>query len=131
MEKEQLAFGTRAIQAGEKVDPATRALNTPIYQTSTFAFETAEEKEAAVDNGMNWVPDTFFYTRTANPTTAALEKKLASLEGAEDATITACGMSAVSTALLSVLDSGDHFIASTDLFTITQSLLDDVFAKRH
>ena len=90
----------------------------PIYQTSTFAFETAEEKEAAVDNGMNWVPDTFFYTRTANPTTAALEKKLASLEGAEDATITACGMSAVSTALLSVLDSGDHFIASTDLFTI-------------
>ncbi len=130
MEKEQLAFGTRAIQAGEKVDPATRALNTPIYQTSTFAFETAEEKEAAVDNGMNWVPDTFFYTRTANPTTAALEKKLASLEGAEDATITACGMSAVSTALLSVLDSGDHFIASTDLFTITQSLLDDVFAKK-
>ena len=42
MKKEQLAFGTRAIHAGEKVDPATRALNTPIYQTSTFAFETAQ-----------------------------------------------------------------------------------------
>ena len=130
MKKEQLAFGTRAIHAGEKDDPATRALNTPIYQTSTFAFETAQEKEAAVDNGMNWVPDTFFYTRTANPTTAALEKKLASLEGAEDATITTCGMSAVSTALLSNLNSGDHFIASKDLFTITQSLLDDVFVKK-
>lgn len=130
MEENKMKFGTRAIQDGEVVDPTTRALNTPIYQSATFAFETAEEKEAAVDAGMNWVPDTFFYSRTANPTTAALEKKMASLEGAEDAIVTACGMSAVSTALLSILDAGDHFIASTDLFTITQSLLDDVFSKK-
>lgn len=128
--KNQMGFATLAIQSGEVVDPTTRALNTPIYQTSTFAFDTTIEKEKAVDDGMNWVPDTFFYSRTANPTTAALEKKLASLENSEDAYVTACGMSAVSTALLSLLDAGDHFIASTDLFTITQSLLDDVFSKK-
>lgn len=130
MKKEQMKFGTRAIQAGEGIDPTTRALNTPIYQTSTFAFDSAQEKEAAVDAGMNWEPDTFFYSRTANPTTAALEKKVASLENAEDATVTACGMSAVSGALLSMLDAGDHFIASTDLFTITKTLLDEVFSSK-
>ena len=128
--KKELKFGTRAIQAGEVVDPTTRALNTPIYQSATFAFETTLEKEAAVDDGMNWVPDTYFYSRTANPTTSALEKKLASLEGAEDAFVTACGMSAVSSALLSLLDAGDHCIASIDLFTVTKSLLDDVFSKK-
>lgn len=130
MKEEQMGFATRAIQSGEVVDPTTRALNTPIYQSATFAFESAQEKEAAVDDGMNWVPDTYFYSRTANPTTAALEKKVAALEGAEDATITACGMSAVSSALLSILDAGDHCIASIDLFTVTKSLLDDVFAKK-
>ena len=130
MKREKYAFSTRAIQAGETVDTVTRALNTPIYQTSTFAFESAQEKESAVDEGLNWTPDTFFYSRTANPTTAALEKKLASLEGAEDAIVTASGMSACATALLSLLDAGDHLIASTDLFTITKTLLDDVFKAK-
>ncbi|WP_408008376.1 trans-sulfuration enzyme family protein [Pseudalkalibacillus sp. A8] len=127
MKQEKWAFSTRAIQSGELVDPVTRALNTPIYQTSTFAFESARDKESAVDAGMSWTPDTYFYSRTGNPTTAALENKLASLEGAEDAVVTASGMSACATALLSLLNAGDHCIASTDLFTITQTLLDDVF----
>lgn len=130
MTKDKLGFSTRAIQAGESVDPVTRALNTPIYQTSTFAFESAQDKENAVDEGLNWTQDTYFYSRTANPTTAALEKKLASLEGAEEAIVTASGMSACSTALLSLLDAGDHLLASTDLFTITKTLLDDVFKAK-
>jgi methionine-gamma-lyase len=130
MKKELYGFATNAVQAGELVDPTTRALNTPIYQTATFAFDTTKEKEAAVDNGMNWVPDTYFYSRTANPTTAALEQKLKSMEGAEDVTITACGMSAVTTALLSILDSGDHFIGSEDLFTVTKIAIDDVLTKK-
>lgn len=127
MKQEKLAFSTRAIQSGESVDPVTRALNTPIYLTSTFAFESARDKESAVDAGMSWTPDTYFYSRTGNPTTAALENKLASLEGAEDAVITASGMSACATALLSMLNAGDHCIASADLFTISQTLLDDIF----
>ncbi|MEW9676820.1 PLP-dependent transferase [Lentibacillus sp. L22] len=71
MNRDRYAFSTRAIQAGEPTDPVTRALNTPIYQTSTFAFESAQDKESAVDEGMNWTPDVYFYSRTANPTTAA------------------------------------------------------------
>ncbi|HEX5532593.1 MAG TPA: PLP-dependent aspartate aminotransferase family protein [Actinomycetales bacterium] len=123
-------FATRAIQAGETTDPATRALNTPIYMTSTFAFESAAEKEAAVDAALEWEPDTFFYSRTGNPTTAALEHKLASLEGAEDAAVGAAGMAACATALLSVLDAGDHCVASEDVFIITRFLLDDLLRKK-
>ena len=58
-------FSTRAIHAGEGPDPATRAHTTPIHQTATFSFETAAEKDAAVDAGMRWEPGAFFYSRTA------------------------------------------------------------------
>jgi methionine-gamma-lyase len=123
-------FTTRAIQAGETTDQATRALNTPIYMTSTFAFESAADKEAAVDNALEWMPDTFFYTRTGNPTTDALEKKMASLEGAETAAVGPAGMAACATALLSVLNAGDHCVASEDVFIITRFLLDDFLSKK-
>jgi methionine-gamma-lyase len=123
-------FATTAIHAGEAADPATRALNTPIYQTSTFAFETAHEKEAAVDGGMEWEPGSYFYSRTANPTTSALERKLAALEAAQDASVCASGMAACTTALFSVLSAGDHCVASTDLFIITRFLLDDVLERK-
>jgi len=123
-------FATRAIHAGEHTDPATRALNPPIYQTATFAFETAEEKEAAVDAAMAWQPGAYFYSRTNNPTTTMLEQKLAGLEGAEDAVVGASGMGACATALLSLLDAGDHCIASSDLFIITRFLFDDVLRSK-
>jgi len=102
-------FSTRAIHAGEAADP-TNGAHTPIYQTATFAFPTAEEKEAAVDAAMAWEPGAFFYTRTNNPTTDALERKVASLEGAETALVTASGMAAVANTLFSLLKSGDHCV---------------------
>jgi methionine-gamma-lyase len=123
-------FATQAIHAGEATDPTTRAHATPIYQTATFAFETGQEKDAAVDAGMAWEPDAFFYTRTANPTNAALERKLAVLEGAEGAVVSASGMAAVSTTLFSLLDAGDHCIASEDIFIISRFLLDDALPKK-
>jgi len=67
-------FATRAIHAGERPDPVTHAHNTPIYATATFAFDTAAEKEDAVDRAMAWDPTAYFYSRTANPTTRALEE---------------------------------------------------------
>ena len=103
--RNNLGPSTTAIHAGERTDPTTHALNTPIYQTATFAFDTAEDKEAAVDRSLEWQPDVYFYTRTGNPTTAALERKLAALEGAEDATVGSSGMAACSATLLSLLDS--------------------------
>ena len=67
-------FATRAIHAGEAPDPVTHAHNTPIYATATFAFDTAAEKEDAVDRAMAGDPAAFFYSRTGNPTTRALEE---------------------------------------------------------
>jgi cystathionine beta-lyase/cystathionine gamma-synthase len=122
-------FATRAIHAGEGSDPTTGA-HTPIHQTATFAFPSAEEKEATVDAAMAWEPASFFYTRTNNPTTDALERKIASLEGAESALVAASGMAAVANTLFSLLRAGDHCVASEDVFIITRFLLDDVLARR-
>jgi methionine-gamma-lyase len=123
-------FTTRAIHAGEETDPTTGAHATPIYQTATFAFETGSEKEAAVDAAMAWEPKTFFYTRTANPTTDALEEKVAALEGAESAVACASGMAAVANTIFSLLRQGDHCVACEDVFIITRFFLDDVCARK-
>ena len=84
-------FATRAIHAGERPDPTTHAHNTPIYATATFAFDTAAEKEDAVDRALEWDPRSYFYSRTGNPTNRALEEKVASLEGAEDCVVSRVG----------------------------------------
>ncbi len=123
-------FTTRAIHAGEETDPATRAHALPIYQTATFAFETGEAKEAAVDAAMAWEPRSFFYTRTSNPTTDALEEKVAALEGAETAVACSSGMAAVANTIFSLLREGDHCVASEDVFIITRFFLDDVCARK-
>ncbi len=108
----RFGFSTRAIHAGEHSDPATRAHNTPIYQTTTYQFHSLEDK-AAVTSGEieGWV-----YTRGGNPTTAALEKKIADLEGAEAAVAGASGMGVIAAALRSLARSGDHIVASDDIY---------------
>jgi cystathionine beta-lyase/cystathionine gamma-synthase len=123
-------FATRAIHAGEQPDPITHAHNTPIYATATFAFDSAAEKEAAVDAAMTGDPTAYFYSRTGNPTTRALEEKLASLDGAEDAIVAASGMACVSSTLLAHLGNGDHVVVGDELFVITRVLLEDDFPRR-
>jgi methionine-gamma-lyase len=125
-----VGFATRAIHAGEHADPVTHAHNTPIYATATFAFDSAAEKEAAVDRAMEWDPTSYFYSRTANPTTRALEEKVASLDGAEDAVVASSGMACVSSTLLAHLGRGDHVVVGDELFVITRVLLEDDFPKR-
>ena len=123
-------FATRAIHAGEGADPLTHAHNTPIYATATFAFDTAAEKEDAVDRAMAGDPTAYFYSRTGNPTTRALEEKLASLDGTEDAIVAASGMACVSSTLLANLGSGDHLVVGDELFVVTRILLEDDFPRR-
>lgn len=123
-------FATRAIHAGERPDPTTHALNTPIYATATFAFDSAAEKEDAVDRSLAWEPGAYFYSRTGNPTNRALEEKIASLEGAEDAVVASSGMGSVSATLFAHLGSGDHVVVGDELFAITQVLLEEDFPRR-
>jgi cystathionine beta-lyase/cystathionine gamma-synthase len=123
-------FATRAIHAGERPDPTTHAHNTPIYATATFAFDTAEEKEAAVDAALEWDPTSYFYSRTGNPTNRALEEKIASLEGAQDAIVSASGMAAVAATLFAHLDQGDHLVVGDELFVITKVLWEEDLPRR-
>lgn len=123
-------FATRAIHAGERPDPTTHAMNPPIYLSATFAFDSAAEKEDAVDRSLAWEPGAYFYSRTGNPTNRALEEKVAAIEGAEDAVVAASGMAVVSSALYAHLEAGDHVVAGDELFAITGVLLDEDFPRR-
>ncbi|TAK02516.1 MAG: PLP-dependent transferase [Chloroflexota bacterium] len=123
-------FATRAIHAGERPDPTTRAHKPPIFATSTFSFDTAAEKEEAVDRALAWEPGAYFYSRTGNPTNRALEEKVAALEGAEDTIVSSSGMAAVSSTLLAHLGAGDHVVVGDELFVITEVLLGDDFPRR-
>jgi methionine-gamma-lyase len=123
-------LATRAIHAGERPDPTTHAHRTPIYATATFTFDSAAEKEDAVDRSLAWEPGAYFYSRTGNPTNRALEEKLASLEGAEDAVVSASGMAAVAATLFAHLSTGDHLVAGDELFAITSVLLGEDFPRR-
>jgi methionine-gamma-lyase len=112
-------ISTVAIHAGEGICPVTGSVAPPIYQASVFAFESAEEgAEIFSDEREGYV-----YTRWGNPTLTSLERKLAALEGGEDALVTASGMAAVTTALLTLVESGDHIVCSKGVYTGTYKFL--------
>ena len=105
-------FETLIIHAGQEPDKAYGSLATPIYQTSTFCFETVEEGAAKF---ANQIPG-FVYSRGGNPTTRAFELKCAAMEGGEDAVAAASGMGAVGSVMTSFLKPGDHAIFDTAVY---------------
>jgi cystathionine gamma-lyase len=106
-------FGTRAIHAGQEPDPSTGAIMTPIYATSTYVQESP-----GVHKG-------FEYSRSQNPTRFAYERCVADLEGGTRGFAFASGLAAMST-VLELLDSGDHVVASDDLYGGTFRLFERV-----
>ena len=105
-------FATRAIHAGASPDPATGARVQPIYFTNGFVFDSTEQ--AADIFAMRRTG--FSYSRGSNPTVAALERRVADLEGAKAAVAVASGQSAVLLVLMTLLRSGDAYVASPRLF---------------
>jgi cystathionine gamma-lyase len=109
-------FGTRAVHAGQKPDPVTGAVMTPVYYTSTYAQEAP-----GVHKG-------FEYSRTHNLTRFALEANLASLEGGKHGFAFASGLAATST-VLQLFDSGAHVVACDDMYGGTFRLFDKVYRR--
>lgn len=113
-----MGFATRAIHGGHVKDQFG-ALSTPIHQTATFTFESAEQggRRFALEEGG------YIYSRLGNPTNTQLEDKLAMLEGAEAAISTASGIGAVASAFWTVLKAGDHVVAAKTLYGCTYAYL--------
>ncbi len=116
---------TECVQAGEKRTVAGRALATPIAQTATFTFESTAEIRDFFEGRLEREE----YGRYGNPTTAVVEKKLAALEGAEDACLFASGMAAETAVLLAFTRSGDHVVYFDDCYRRTRQLLSQVLAR--
>jgi len=110
---------TQAIHAGRINDEQFGSLATPLYQTSTFVFDNAQQgasRFAGEEEG-------FIYSRLGNPTTKQLEQRVAAMEGMEAAAATATGMGAVSGALLANLSCGDHLISSKAVYGCSYALM--------
>ncbi|SCZ53627.1 O-succinylhomoserine sulfhydrylase [Epibacterium ulvae] len=110
--------GTRRSQYNE--------VSEAIFLTQGFVYDTAEAAEARfIETG----PDEFIYARYGNPTVDMFEKRIAMLEGAEDAFATASGMAAVNGALSSLLNAGDHIVSAKALFGSCLYILENILAK--
>jgi cystathionine beta-lyase/cystathionine gamma-synthase len=107
--------------AARDVDPLT----TPIYETTTFVFDSAEQVKAFNAGGSS----KFLYSRYGNPTVVAAEQTIARLEGAERALLFASGMAATSTALLALLQAGDEVVCSAAIYGGTLHLLADLLSR--
>ena len=119
------SFETRQIHAGQVPDSQTGARALPIYQTTSYVFNDAEHAA----NLFKLKEFGNIYTRLMNPTTDAVEQRVASLEGGVGALLVASGQSATTVALLNVAEAGDHVVASPSLYGGTYNLLHYTFPK--
>ena len=111
-EPREFGFDTRALHAGQRVDPITGSRAVPIHQTAAYVFEDADHAADLFD--LNRFGN--IYTRIMNPTTAVFEERMASLEGGVGALATASGLAAQSVAITTLLEVGDHVVSSAHLY---------------
>jgi methionine-gamma-lyase len=121
-EKKRLGDATLAIHAGEEKFHVGEAVGTTIARTANFTFASTEEMKKWAEGKSS----AYIYSRYGNPTLAVAEKKIAALEGAEDAVVTASGSAAISAALFSQLRAGDEVIATRQLYGGSYKLLRDI-----
>ena len=113
------AFETLSLHAGQHPDPVTGARAVPIYQTTSYVFQDSEHAAAL----FNLERAGHIYTRISNPTTAVLEERLAALENGVGAICTASGQAAMHLAIATLLNAGEHIVASSSLYGGTINLL--------
>ena len=119
MDAKHLGFHSKLVHAGSKKDAFGSAV-TPIYQTSTFGFESAEngaDRFAGKASG-------YIYTRIGNPTIAALEDCVSALEEGVGGVATSSGMGAIATAYLALLRQGDHVVSTASVYGPTRTLME-------
>ena len=121
----RLSTSTIAIHAGEEKFQISGPVGTSISRTANFTFANTEELKLWAEGKSS----AYIYTRYGNPTLAVAEEKIAGLEGAEAAVVTASGMAAISSALLSVLKAGDEVIATRSLYGGTYRMMRDIFPR--
>ncbi|PAU83644.1 O-acetyl-L-homoserine sulfhydrolase [Halorubrum salipaludis] len=119
-------FDTRSVHAGSSADPATGARATPIYQTTSYEFEDADH--AARLFGLEEAGNV--YSRLMNPTNAALEERIASLEGGVGAVATASGMAALDVTTFLLASAGDNIVSSSALYGGTYTYLTHSVERR-
>jgi len=118
-------FETRQVHAGARPDPVTNARATPIYQTTSYVFDSAEHAQnlfALAEFGN-------IYTRIQNPTQAVVEERVAALEGGTGALLLASGQSASNFAVLNIAQAGDHIVSSSSIYGGTYNLFKYSLAK--
>jgi O-acetylhomoserine (thiol)-lyase len=125
MADHQFGFETLCLHAGQIPDAATGARATPIYQTTSYVFDSADHAASLFNL------QTFgnIYTRLSNPTNAVFEERMAALEGGRAAVAVGSGLSAQMVALLTLLEAGDHLVAAKTLYGGTYSQFDYSFRR--
>jgi methionine-gamma-lyase len=113
------ALATLSVHAGDLPDPSSGSLEAPVVLSSAFGFESAEEAAGAF-RGEN---DAYIYGRWGNPSVDQLEAKMAALEGAEDACVTASGMAAITGSVLAMCGQGSHIVAPRAMYAESARLL--------
>lgn len=117
---------TEIIHRGERAaHSGSAALTTPIYETSTFVFESARDVERYQEGTLS----AFLYSRYENPTVVAAEEKLAAVDGAEMSLLFGSGMAAISTALISLLKAGDEVVCASAIYGGTFHLIEHLLPR--
>src|ERR1700731_587523 len=117
---------TIAVHGGYDVDPTTRAVAVPIYQTVAYAFDSAEHGAAL----FNLEVDGFRYTRISNPTNAVLERRVAALERGIEALSVACGQAATNYAVINIAEMGTNIVSVPQLYGTTHTLFAHILPRQ-
>ena len=119
---------TACVHAGETIDPSTKSVPTPIYQSAVYAFDSMRDV-MAYNQGTENGSQGYMYSRPTSPTQRVLEKKAAVLECGEDALATSSGMAATTTAILSLTAQGDEIISTDMVYGGTYAFLKNTLPK--